>query len=50
MNRQSPVNLLLRVEQYPITALKPYEKNSKIHYKKQVKQIAASIREFGFYQ
>lgn len=48
MNTQSPVNPLLRVEQYPVATLKPYEKNSKIHDKKQVKQIAASIKEFGF--
>lgn len=48
MNTQSPVSPLLRVEQYPVAALKPYKKNSKIHDKKQVKQIAASIKEFGF--
>ena len=30
--------------------IKPYEKNAKKHTKKQVAQIAASIKEFGFHQ
>jgi ParB-like chromosome segregation protein Spo0J len=30
------------------TALKAYERNAKLHPKKQVQQIANSIREFGF--
>lgn len=38
----------LHIESRNIDELVPYEKNSKIHDKKQVKQIAASIQEFGF--
>jgi DNA modification methylase len=38
----------LRVESRKVEKLVPYERNSKIHDKKQVKQIAASIQEFGF--
>jgi DNA modification methylase len=38
----------LRVESRKVEELIPYERNSKIHDKKQVKQIAASIQEFGF--
>lgn len=38
----------LRIENRNIDDLVPYERNSKIHDKKQVKQIAASIQEFGF--
>ncbi|MDB2415033.1 site-specific DNA-methyltransferase [Rickettsiales bacterium] len=48
MNTKTSVNPFLRVEQCLIVDLKPYKKNSKIHDKKQVKQIAASIKEFGF--
>lgn len=32
----------------PITSLKPYPRNARTHSKQQVKQIAASIKEFGF--
>jgi len=32
----------------PISELAPYAKNSRTHSKKQVNQIAASIKEFGF--
>ena len=31
-----------------ISAIKPYEKNAKKHDKKQVQQVANSIKEFGF--
>ena len=34
----------------PIQNLKPYEKNAKKHPKKQVQQVANSIKEFGFNQ
>lgn len=34
----------------PIKELKPYKKNAKKHTKEQVKQIANSIKEFGFTQ
>lgn len=33
-----------------ITLIKPYEKNAKKHSKKQIEQVANSIREFGFNQ
>jgi DNA modification methylase len=33
-----------------ISLIKPYEKNAKKHPAKQVKQVAASIKEFGFNQ
>ena len=32
----------------PVAALQPYAKNARRHPKKQIKQIAASIREIGF--
>lgn len=34
----------------PISDIKPYDKNAKKHPKKQVEQVANSIREFGFNQ
>jgi ParB/RepB/Spo0J family partition protein len=33
-----------------IETIQPYEKNAKLHPNKQVKQIADSIKEFGFNQ
>jgi hypothetical protein len=38
----------LRVETRPIFSLKPFPRNARTHSKKQIHQIAASIREFGF--
>ena len=38
----------LLMEQVPISVLKPDPRNARTHSKKQVRQIAASIREFGF--
>lgn len=37
----------LNVEYIPISALKPYENNAKIHTSAQIDQIKQSIREFG---
>lgn len=37
----------MKIEVVPITQLKPYENNAKIHTPAQVAQIAASILEFG---
>lgn len=37
----------MQIEVVPITSLKPYENNAKIHTPAQVAQIAASIQEFG---
>lgn len=38
------------IENKPINTIKPYEKNAKKHPKKQVQQVANSIKEFGFNQ
>jgi len=37
-----------RLEKLTILSLKPYPKNARTHSKKQIKQIAESIKEFGF--
>ena len=37
----------LEVEYIPISELKPYDKNAKIHTPEQVKQIKKSIQDFG---
>jgi DNA modification methylase len=37
-----------KVEHWPVGQLVPYEKNARTHSEKQIDQIAASIREFGF--
>lgn len=37
-----------RIEMWPITRLKPYERNARTHSREQVRQIVASIKEFGF--
>jgi DNA modification methylase len=42
------VRLNDKVERVPVSALKPYAGNARRHSKKQIRQIAASIREFGF--
>lgn len=36
------------IEMRPPAALKPYAANARRHSKKQVQQIASSIRRFGF--
>jgi hypothetical protein len=38
----------LKVEMLPPEALKPYARNARTHSKKQIRQIADSIKEFGF--
>jgi len=38
----------LKIEVMPITALKPYAHNPRTHSAKQLRQIADSIRQFGF--
>lgn len=40
----------MKTEQRQINTIIPYEKNAKKHPKKQVEQVAASIKEFGFNQ
>jgi len=37
-----------RIELWPLSRLKPYERNARTHSTEQVAQIAASIVEFGF--
>lgn len=37
-----------RLEMWPLERLRPYARNARIHSERQVEQIAASIREFGF--
>lgn len=37
-----------KVQQVPVKAIKPYEKNAKLHSAEQIEKIAASIEEFGF--
>jgi ParB-like nuclease domain len=36
------------IEPMPVASLRPYPGNPRTHFKKQVRQIADSIREFGF--
>ena len=38
----------LVVEQVPISSLKPYPTNPRTHSRKQIRQIAESIRTFGW--
>jgi len=40
----------MEIKYIKISELKPYEKNAKKHSKKQIEQIANSIKEFGFKQ
>lgn len=43
-----PKTLDLQIEAARVGSLKAYERNARTHSKKQIAQIAASIREFGF--
>jgi len=38
----------LHVEYKQLVSLKPYSRNARTHTKHQIRQIAASIKEFGF--
>lgn len=38
----------IEVDQLPVTSLRPYPRNARTHSQKQIAQIAASIRTFGF--
>jgi len=40
--------LAKRIQQWPLSRLKPYSNNPRTHSSAQVERIAASIREFGF--
>ena len=52
MNTESEITVttlpLRQIETFPISALTPSARNARTHSRKQVKQIAASIEEFGF--
>jgi ParB-like chromosome segregation protein Spo0J len=50
-NRPGQVQTLLKhvaVEHRPISSLKPNDRNPRTHPKRQIRQIAESIRSFGF--
>ena len=38
----------LRVETVPVSALRPYSRNARTHSKRQIEQIADSIKTFGW--
>lgn len=38
----------LEIEYIPVSEIKPYENNAKLHPEYQIEQIAKSIQEFGF--
>ena len=38
----------MKVDNVVVNLIKPYEKNAKKHDKKQIKQVADSIKRFGF--
>ena len=38
----------LQIEQTPIHALRPHRQNARTHSRRQIRQIANSIRRFGF--
>lgn len=40
----------MNIKQLDVTSLHPYEFNTKKHTKKQINQVASSIKEFGFVQ
>lgn len=46
MTKHLPHNLF--VEYQPVETLAPYSRNARTHSKKQLQQIADSIKEFGF--
>ena len=37
-----------KLETLPLTALRPHDRNPRTHTKKQIRQIADSIKRFGF--
>lgn len=40
----------MKIEQLPIKDIKPYERNAKKHDETQIKNVAESIKQFGFAQ
>jgi len=47
-NREHPVSTELQIAYVPIASLKPNPRNARTHSQRQVRQIAASIREFNW--
>lgn len=48
MSEQIPVPDNERLERLKVSVLQPYQRNARTHSKKQIRQIADSIRKFGF--
>ena len=48
INKKYNVSMASKIELWNLERLQPYEKNARLHSDEQVKQIAASIAEFGF--
>ena len=48
INKKYNVSMASKIELWNLERLQPYEKNARLHSEEQVKQIAASIAEFGF--
>lgn len=48
MAKSSTLAMARRIELWPVTRLVPYERNARTHSPEQVRQIVASIQEFGF--
>jgi DNA modification methylase len=42
------VNRQIAIEYCPVSQLRPYDQNARIHSKKQIRQIADSVNRFGF--
>ena len=38
----------MKIENLPVSALRPYARNARTHSRKQIRQIANSIERFGF--
>ena len=48
LTEEGPMPSTLAIQLLPIAVLKPYPRNARTHSKKQIRQIADSIRRFGF--
>lgn len=47
-NKELALRAVQRMEQKPLSWLRPYERNSRTHSETQIEQIAASLKRFGF--
>ncbi len=43
-----PAPEMMAVEHWPVSRLRPFSHNARVHSKKQIRQIADSIKKFGF--